>query len=149
MLRKTVVLKLISWVVFSPTIAMAADNLHVANTAQLDALYRRATATFLAADDPTEFVYTIDRDGSMSRISSSHDRARNTVTVDRDTVGLVHTHPKGCAPEPSRGDQDLATNEGIDVYALSVHALWVAHPYGKRPEKIGEVSFEHGHTIVK
>jgi proteasome lid subunit RPN8/RPN11 len=148
-IRKAALLKFVSWVIFSPTLAMAADNLHVANSPQLTRLYDRAAATFLSDTEHIEYAYTIDRDGTVSPIMSMHDFNRNTVTVDRDTVGIVHTHPRSVSSEPSPEDRDLATKSGLDNYVLSAHELWVAHPFAKRVEKIGEVEFKGGKLVVR
>lgn len=148
-IRKAAILKFVSWVIFSPTLAMAADNLHVANSPQLTRLYDKASVTFLSDKDKQEFSYTIDRNGIVSGITTSHDWVQNTVTIDRDTVGVVHTHPRGTSPMPSPGDQEAANNNGIDVYTLSLYELWVAHPYAKHAEKLGEVEFKGGKLIVR
>lgn len=147
--RKAALLKIVSWLVLSPPLAMAVDNLHVAQSPSLQKLYDKAAVTFLPDHGKQEFSYTIDRNGAESDIKSDHDWTRNVVTVDNDTVAVVHTHPNGVSPEPSPSDRDAATNSGIDVYTLSQHELWVAHPYAKRAEKIGEVIWEHGHIRIK
>jgi proteasome lid subunit RPN8/RPN11 len=147
--RKAALLKIVSWLVLSPPLAMAADNLHVAQSPSLQKLYDKAAVTFLSDHEKQEFSYTIDRNGTESDIKSNHDWTRSVVTVDNDTVAVVHTHPNGVSPEPSPGDRDAATNNGIDVYTLSQHELWVAHPYAKRAEKVGEVIWEHGHIRIK
>jgi proteasome lid subunit RPN8/RPN11 len=147
--RKAALLKIVSWLVLSPPFAMAVDNLHVAQSPSLQKLYDKAAVTFLSNHEKQEFSYTIDRNGTESDIKSDHDWTRNVVAVDNDTVAVVHTHPNGTSPEPSQGDRAAATNSGIDVYTLSQHELWVAHPYAKRAEKIGEVIWEHGHIRIK
>ena len=70
-IRKAAILKFVSWVIFSPTLAMAADNLHVANSPQLTRLYDKASVTFLSDKDKQEFSYTIDRNGIVSGITTS------------------------------------------------------------------------------
>jgi hypothetical protein len=147
--RKAALLKIVSWLVLSPPLAMAADNLHVAQSPSLQKLYDKAAVTFLSEDRKEEYSFTIDRNGSESAITTDRNWSQSTVTVESDTVAVVHTHPNGTHAEPSVSDQAAATNNGIDVYTLSAHELWVAHPYAKRAEKIGEVIWEHGHIRIK
>jgi hypothetical protein len=147
--HKAALLKIVSWLVLSPPLAMAADNLHVTDMPQLSVLYNRAAATFLSDNQHQEFSFSIDRDGTVSSIQTDHDWNQNTITVSGDTVATVHTHPRGTSPKPSPHDQDVATNTGMDVYVLSVHDLYVAHPYGHQPEHIGGVEVRHGKVVVQ
>jgi hypothetical protein len=149
MLRKTLMLKIVSWLVLSPPLAMAADNLHVAQSPQLTKLYDKAATTFLSDNAKQEYSYTIERDGKETDIATDHDWVRSTVTIDRDTVAVIHTHPRGASPMPSPGDQEAATKNGIDVYTLSLYELWVSHPYAKNAEKVGEVVYKHGQVFIK
>jgi len=149
MLRKALLFKIISWVVLSPTFAMAADNLHVAEMPQLGVLYHKAAITFLNPNFHEEYSFTVERDGSATEVVTDHDYNKNTVTVDRDTVAIVHTHPMTCSAQPSPGDQDAANRAGADNYVLSRSALWVAHPFAKKFEKIGDVEFKDGKLVVR
>lgn len=148
-LRRALLLKIVSWLVLSPPLAMATDNLHIAENPQLTVLYNKATVTFLTDDHHEEYSFTMERDGSVSKVVSDRIYNRNTVTVDSDTVAIVHTHPNHVPPMPSRGDQAAADHAGADNYVLSRSELWVAHPFAKEFEKIGNVEFKDGKLVIR
>lgn len=108
---------------------------------QMGKLYDHAEVTYNFKDKKQEYSFTVNKDGSVTEITTSNKDLHNSVTVNEDTAAIVHTHPVSADPEPSPGDIQLAKDKGLDNYALSKEALWVAHPDGS-VEKVGSVTFK-------
>jgi len=151
MLRRLLLLKLTSYLILSPALAAApVQTAPILRTPtvhrQVTALYIRALVTFMT-DDGTEYAFTFDVNGQVSDIQSSYEHDRTVVTISTSTVGVVHTHPRGCSPRPSEQDITVARDAGIDNYVLSEYALWVAHLDG-RVEKVGNVTLKRGDLLI-
>ena len=121
--------------------------------AKMGELYKKAEHTFMksgAVGGHAEYSFTVNKDGTMSDITSSGTANANAVTITADTEAIIHTHPVGTMPSPSPGDVTAATACGCSNYELSQNALWVAEPGGASGgTKIGDIEMKHGELVIK
>ena len=124
--------------------------------AQMNDLYKNAQHTFFPqphvgpnAAPHEEYSFTVNKDGSVTPVVSSHTNDKNAVTVTPgETQAIVHTHPLGTYPSPGDGDVPAAEAAGCPNYVLSVDELWVANPDGTK-SMLADVSFKHGNLEFK
>jgi ATP-dependent protease ClpP protease subunit/proteasome lid subunit RPN8/RPN11 len=106
-------------------------------------MYGKAETTFNFKQKKEEFSFTVNKDGSVTAITSSGEELKNHLTITKgETVAVVHTHPLGAKPEPSPNDIEIAKAEHMPNYVLSKGDLWVANPDGTT-EHVATVSYRN------
>ena len=80
-----------------------------------------------AREDGTEYCFTIEPVGLIFYTGVPY---ACTMTVYKETIATVHTHPTAGAPEPSYRDREDAKETKIPFYVISQHQVWVALPDG-------------------
>jgi len=116
--------------------------------AQMNKLYDSARPSYMGMNK-FEHSFTVNKDGSVTDITTSKTDKSNAVTVTPGTTdAIIHTHPYGGDPHPSPGDFDVAKTAGCPNYELSRDELWVANPDGTQA-KVGDVSWKHGEIVIK
>lgn len=121
---------------------------------QLTKLYKDAQHTYYPQLSGVqvkgqEYSFTINKDGSVSPITSSGLDKKNEVEITPgQTTDIAHTHPLHADPKPSPGDVATAEKNGVDNYSLSIDQLRVAQPDGST-HQVGTVSWKHGNLEIK
>jgi hypothetical protein len=115
---------------------------------QVDELFRRASMSFMAEQDHDEFAFSYDYTGKFTDIVTTRESNRDHIVAPPGTVAIVHTHPRYTDAQPSAEDSASAVSTNMDIYVISIAALWVAHPNGKE-ERVAWLQWKHGHLIYK
>lgn len=110
-------------------------------------LYETAKPSFMTKEFPFEHSFVFNKEGMPGTITSSHSTMDNVVKLWPNTAGIVHSHPIGSDPKPSRADIDIAMKKKIPNYVLSRNQLWVATPDGKT-RQVADVKYDNGQLQV-
>ena len=128
-------------------IVLVAVTVHCNAQDSLTKLYDMASASYWSK----EYSFTISKDGHHSNITSNHGWNNDLVSIDENTAAIVHTHPYGRDPRPSKGDIDVARLIRGSNYVLSAHEYWVAEYIASldyvRVRKVADVEYKH-HQLV-
>ena len=77
--------------------------------------------------DGTEYCFTVEPTGLVFYVGVPY---ACTMTIYKETIATVHTHPSSGAPEPSYRDCEDAKETKIPFYVVSQRQIWVALPDG-------------------
>jgi len=122
MLRKTIMLKLISWLVFSPTLAVAAQ-LHCREDVRANMM--KAWMTAANGSKNYEAAFLIREDGSIDWLGSTYEyRSMHLGKIPPGTVAVFHTHPNDGREGLSQADRNVADQNGVFVYVISIQGLY-------------------------
>lgn len=130
MIRKTILLKLISWVVFSPTFAIAGQ-LHC--RADVRETMQKAWMATANGRDVFEAAFFIREDGSIDYRGTTREYlTMHLGKIPSGTVAIFHTHPNQGVAELSRADKKVADDNGLVIYAITNRGLFqYSHPRGE------------------
>jgi len=53
-----------------------------------------------------------------------------------NSIAIVHTHPSGCDPRPSRDDRQVADDYDVPIFTITVHGMYVYDPATKKTNKV-------------
>jgi hypothetical protein len=123
MLKRAVLLKVISWLVFSPTLAVAGEMLHC--RADVRAAMVKSWMTVDDGRSNYEAVFLIREDGSIDYRGTDREwRRSNLVKIPAGTIAIFHTHPNDGDAGLSRADKAVADQNGVFVYVISNKGLY-------------------------
>lgn len=130
MLRRALLLKVISWLVFSPTLAVAAQ-LHCREDVR--AAMRNAWMTASNGTANFEAAFIIREDTSIDYLGTTREyRQMHLPKIAPGTIAVFHTHPNDGKPGLSRTDKDFSDLHGVFVYVISIQGLYkYSHPTGQ------------------
>ena len=80
-----------------------------------------------ARGDGTEYCFTIEPVGLVFYTGVPY---ACTMSIYKETIATVHTHPSSGASEPSPKDREDAKETKIPFYVVSQRQIWVALPDG-------------------
>jgi proteasome lid subunit RPN8/RPN11 len=122
MIRKALMLKIVSWVVLSPAYAVAASL-----TCRPD-VHDAMLKAWQASENGTsmfEASFMIRADGSIDYRGNPREYHKsNLKAIPEGTIAVFHTHPNVGDPGLSRADRAVADQNGVFVYVISNKGLY-------------------------
>ena len=132
MLRRALLLKVVSWIVLSPAYAMAQPPQPLHCRADVRGFMLLAWQTVKNGTVPYEAVFLVKANGEIDWKGSSHEFNKMHVVVPPGTIALFHTHPNAGEPGLSPTDKASADQKGIVIYAITNKGLYrYSHPLGE------------------
>ena len=133
MLRRALLLKVVSWLVLSPAYAVAQQpQLHCRPEVR-----EAMTRAWIVAEDghaTFEAMFLVRADGSIDFRGTTREYLTMHVgSVPEDTIALFHTHPNQGVAELSAADRAVADRYGLVIYAITNRGLYqYSHPRGAK-----------------
>ena len=112
MLRRALLLKVVSWLVLSPAYAVAQPPQPLHCRADVRGFMSLAWQTVKNGTVPYEAVFLVKANGEIDWKGSSHEFNRMHVVVPPGTIALFHTHPNAGNPDCRRLTKRLRTKKG-------------------------------------
>ena len=132
MLRRALMLKVVSWIVLSPAYAVAQQpQLHCRPEVR-EAMSR---AWMVAEDGHATFeaMFLVRADGSIDFRGTTHEYHKMRIDVPKGTIAIFHTHPTQGVAELSAADRAVADRYGLVIYAITNRGLYqYSHPRGAK-----------------
>lgn len=131
MLRRVLLYKIISWIVLSPTFAMAAK---LECRPDVRATMARAWMETDNGNSEFEAAFFVLGDGSIQYLGVSREyMTMHLGKIPSGTIAVFHTHPNAGISELSRQDKAVADHYGLAIYAITIQGLYkYSHPVGEQ-----------------
>jgi proteasome lid subunit RPN8/RPN11 len=107
-------------------ISISTEN-SILNRSDVSQAIRTIWSETESRSDSTEYCFTIEPAGVIFYTGAPY---ACTMSVYKETIATVHTHPSPGAPEPSYRDREDAKETKIPFYVISQRQIWVALPDG-------------------
>lgn len=130
MFRRVLLYKIISWIILSPTLAVAAK---LECRADVRATMARAWMETDNGNSNFEAAFFVLRDGSIQYLGVSREyMTMHLGKIPPGTIAVFHTHPNAGIAELSAQDKAVADHYGLAIYAITVQGLYkYSHPMGQ------------------
>lgn len=130
MIRRALLLKVVSWIVFSPSLAFAQD---LACRADVRATMERAWMATDNGNSNFEAAFFVLDNGDIRYLGVSREyMTMHLGVIPPGTIAVFHTHPNAGISELSPQDKTVADHYGLAIYAITVQGLYkYSHPMGE------------------